>query len=182
MSNIYNRRLDYEVLASGKRVLERPTKPVVPKYAIVGNTAPNLDFQTNRMLQPLFATKKPIPQSPYTPKQPVNASGLGGRTPIYIDYTTTPMATLKTKPPKGLLWEPNSIRVTRQNVYPDGVPKNLSQLQQADSQYLEALNQEKKQKQLEERYNERLRVGKRRRYKENSRGKKNGSTSPRFKN
>jgi hypothetical protein len=157
MSNIYNRRLDYEVLASGKRVLQRPEKPVIPKYAVVGNTAPNLDFQTNRMLQPLFATKKPIPQSPYTPKQPVNASGLGGRAPIYIDYVV-PDRPKPTKP-KGLVWEPNSIRELYNNVYPDGLPKNNIGAQAANSQYLDALNQEKKQKQLEQRYNERLRVG-----------------------
>jgi len=159
MSNIYNRRLDYDVLSSGKRILERPEKVQVPKYAVVGNTAPNLDFQVNRMLQPLFATKQPIPQSPYVPKAPVNAHGLGGRTPYYIDYLVQPMASFKTRPPKGLLWEPNSIRETRQNVYPDGVPKNLSQLQQADSQYLENLNNDKKQKQLEQKYQERSRVG-----------------------
>ena len=156
MSNIYNRRLDYEVLASGKRVLQRPTKPVVPKYAIVGNTAPNLDFQTNRMLQPLFATKKPIPQSPYTPKQPVNASGLGGRAPIYIDYVVPDRP--KPKKPSGLVWEPNSIRELYNNVYPDGLPKNNVGAQAANSQYLDALNQEKKQKELEERYNQRVRV------------------------
>lgn len=157
MSNIYNRRLDYEVFSNKKRVLERPEKTTVPKYAVVGNTQPNLDFQVNRMLQPLFSTKKPIPQSPYTPKQPVNASGLGGRAPIYIDYVIPDRP--EAKKPSGLLWEPNSIRETRLNVWPDGVPKNLNQLQQADSQYLENLNNEKKQKQLQERYDQRSRAG-----------------------
>jgi len=158
MSNIYNRRLDYEVLPTGKRVLQEPTKTVVPKYAIIGNTKPNLDFQVNRMLQPLFATKQPIPQSPYTPKQPVSASGLGGKKPYYIDFVSKPMSNFKTKPPKGLVYEPNSIRELRQNVYPDGLPKNNIAGQQADSQYLEDLNNQKKQKQLEERYNQRVRV------------------------
>ena len=150
MSNIYNRRLDYEVYPSGKRVLERPTSLKVPNYAVVGNTAPNLNFNTNRMLQPLFATKKPIPQRPFNPKQPINASGLGGRQPIYIDYT---IPKSKPRPIVGLKWEPNSIREARDNVYPDGVPKNLSQLQQADSAYLEQLNNDKKRRDGEERLN-----------------------------
>jgi hypothetical protein len=88
----------------------------------------------------------------------VSASGLGGKKPYYIDFVSKPMSTFKSKPPKGLVYEPNSIRELRQNVYPDGTPKNLSQLQQADSQYLEDLNNQKKQKQLEERYNQRVRV------------------------
>jgi hypothetical protein len=152
MSNIYNRRLDYQVTPTGKPFLQQQKTTVYPEYAVVGNIKPNLDYKTNRMLQPLFQTKKPIPQGPFNPKQPINANGLGGRVPFYINYVSQPLASFKSRPPKGLLWEPNSIRETRLNVYPDGVPKNFSQLQQADSQYLENLNNEKKQKQLEERY------------------------------
>ena len=159
MSNIYNRRLDYQIDPKGKPFLQTPTTTTYPEYVVVGNTKPNLDYKTNRMLQPLFQTKKPIPQGPFNPKQPINSHGLGGRVPYYIDYVSQPLASFKTRPPKGLLWEPNSIREVRQNVYPDGVPKNFSQLQQADSQYLENLNNDKKQKQLQERYNQRSRVG-----------------------
>jgi len=159
MSNIYNRRLDYQVTPTGKPFLQQQKTTVYPEYVVVGNTKPNLDYKTNRMLQPLFQTKKPIPQGPFNPKQPINSHGLGGRVPYYIDYVSQPLASFKTRPPKGLLWEPNSIRETRLNVYPDGVPKNFSQLQQADSQYLENLNNEKKQKQLQERYEQRSRVG-----------------------
>ena len=159
MSNIYNRRLDYQVTPTGKPFLQQQKTTVYPEYAVVGNTKPNLDYKTNRILQPLFQTKKPIPQGPFNPKQPIDAHGLGGRKPVYIDYVSQPLASFKTRPPKGLLWEPNSIRETRQNVWPDGVPKNLNQLQQADSQYLENLNNEKKQKQLQERYEQRSRVG-----------------------
>jgi len=159
MSNIYNRRLEYQINPKGKPFLEIPNTTVYPKYAVVGNTKPNLDYRTNRMLQPIFQTKKPIAQGPYIPKEPINAHGLGGKKPVYIDYVSQPLASFKTRPPKGLVWEPNSIRETRQNVYPDGVPKNFSQLQQADSQYLENLNNEKKEKQLKERYEQRSRVG-----------------------
>ena len=144
--------MDYEVLPSGKRVLERPQKVQVPKYAVVGNTAPNLDFQVNRMLQPLFQTKKPIQQSPYVPKQPVNAAGLGGRVPYYIDYLVPPKQKRK---PVGLSWEPNTIREMRQNVYPDGVPKNNVPAQSQDSAYLEYLNNQKTQKDLEQKFVER---------------------------
>ncbi|NBO23201.1 hypothetical protein EBU94_07690, partial [bacterium] len=156
MSNIYNRRLDYEVLASGKRVLERPTKVSVPKYAVVGNTAPNLNFQVNRLLQPLTQTKKPLQQTPFVPKQPVQAAGLGGRAPYYIDYVVPER---KSRKAEGLLWEPNTIREMRGNVYPDGLPKNNIPAQSADSQYLEYQNNQKKQKELEEQYQRRLRVG-----------------------
>lgn len=159
MSNIYNRRLDYQVDPKGKPFLQQQKTTVYPEYAVVGNTKPNLDYKTNRMLQPLFQTKKPIPQGPFNPKQPINAHGLGGRNPYYINYVSQPMASFKTRPPKALIWEPNSIREVRQNVYPDGVPKNFSQLQQADSQYLENLNNEKKQKQLESIYQERRKAG-----------------------
>jgi hypothetical protein len=159
MSNIYNRRLEYQINPKGKAFLEIPNTTVYPKYAVIGNTKPNLDYRTNRMLQPIFQTKKPIAQGPYIPKEPINAHGLGGKKPVYIDYVTQPLASFKTRPPKGLVWEPNSIRETRQNVYPDGVPKNLSQLQQADSQYLENLNNNKKQKQLEAKYEERRKAG-----------------------
>ena len=151
MSNIYARRIDYDVLPSGKRVLERPEKIVIPNYIVEGNRQPDLSFQVNRKLQPISTTKKPLLQTPFVPKQPVNASGLGGRQPYYIDYVGMPMASFKTRPPKGLVWEPNSIRETRLNVYPDGVPKNLSQLQAADSQYLEQLNNDKKRKDGEDR-------------------------------
>jgi len=156
MSNIYNRRLDYEVLASGKRVLERPTKVSVPKYAVVGNTAPNLNFQVNRLLQPLTQTKKPLAQTPFVPKAPVQAAGLGGRAPYYIDYIVPER---KSRKPEGLLWEPNTIREMRGNVYPDGLPKNNIPAQSADSQYIEYQNNQKKQKELEEQYQRRLRVG-----------------------
>jgi len=127
-----------------------------PNYAVVGNTKPNLDFKTNRMPQPIFATKMAIPQGPFAPIQPIKASGLGGRKPIQIDYISKP---LEKRQPKGLLWEPNSIRELYGNVYPDGLPKNSVGAQAANSAYLDALNNEKKQKQLEERYNQRLRVG-----------------------
>ena len=146
MANIYNRRLDYEVLASGKRVLERPTKIVVPKYAVVGNTAPNLNFQVNRLLQPLTQTKKPLQQTPFVPKQPVQAAGLGGRAPYYIDYVVPER---KSRKAEGLLWEPNTIREMRGNVYPDGLPKNNIPAQSADSQYIEYQNNQKKQKEIE---------------------------------
>lgn len=146
MSNIYNRRLDYEVLPSGKRVLEYPTKLTAPHYAVVGNTKPNLDFYTNRMLQPLFQTKKPISQSAFTPKQPINAVGLGGRKPVYIDYTVPKSAP---RPAVGLSWEPNTIREQRDNVYPDGVPKNASQVAQQNAQYLEKQYAEKEAQRLE---------------------------------
>lgn len=159
MSNIYNRRLDYQVTPTGKPFLQQQKTTVYPEYAVVGNTKPNLDYKTNRILQPLFQTKKPIPQGPFNPKQPIDAHGLGGRKPVYINYVSQPLASFKTRPPKGLLWEPNSIRETRYNVWPDGVPKNLNQLQQADSQYLENLNNEKKQKELQQRYEQRSRVG-----------------------
>jgi hypothetical protein len=158
MSNIYNRRLEYQINPKGKAFLEIPNTTVYPKYAMVGNTKPNLDYRTNRILQPIFQTKKPIAQGPFFSKQPINAHGLGGKKPVYIDYVSQPLASFKTRPPKGLVWEPNSIRETRQNVYPDGVPKNFSQLQQADSQYLENVNNEKKEKQLKERYEQRSRV------------------------
>jgi hypothetical protein len=147
MSNIYNRRLDYEVLPSGKRVLDYPTKISVPNYAVVGNTKPNLDFKTNRMLQPLFQTKKPIAQGPYTPKQPVNAVGLGGRKPYYIDYTIPKSAP---RPAMGLSWEPNSVREQRDNVYPDGVPKNASSVSQQNAKYLEEQYADKEAKRLEQ--------------------------------
>lgn len=146
MSNIYNRRLDYELLPSGKRVLDYPTKLTAPHYAVVGNTKPNLDFYTNRMLQPLFQTKKPISQSAFTPKQPIHAVGLGGRRPVYIDYTVPKSAP---RPAVGLSWEPNTVREQRDNVYPDGVPKNASQVAQQNAQYLEKQYAEKEAQRLE---------------------------------
>ena len=152
MSNIYNRRLEYEIFADGKRVLQYPKKTLVPTLALIGDTKPNLDFQTNRMLQPISKTKTVLPAAPYVPKQPVNATGLGGRKPSYIDYV---IPKTKPKPIMGQVWEPNSIRESRDNVYPDGVPKNINATQQADSQYLEYLNNAKKVTELEKRYAER---------------------------
>jgi len=146
MSNIYNRRLDYEVLPSGKRVLEYPTKTIIPEYTVVGNTKPNLDYQTNRMLQPIFSTKKPIQQTPFLPKNPISATGLGGRKPVQIDYVIPPR---KPKQPMGLTWEPNTIREMRQNVYPDGLPKNTVPAQSADSAYLEKQHAEREIQRLE---------------------------------
>lgn len=152
MSNIYNRRLDYEVLPSGKQVLERSITTKVPRYALVGNTKPNLNFQVNRMLQPISQTKIVMPQSPFVPKAPVKASGLGGRVPYYIDYIVPPKQKRK---PVGLVWEPNTIREMRQNVYPDGTPKNNIPAQSQDSAYLEYLNNQKTQKDLEQKFIER---------------------------
>lgn len=156
MSNIYNRSLNYEVLPSGKRVLEYPTKLTAPHYAVVGNTKPNLDYYTNRMIQPLFQTKKPIAQSAFTPKQPINAVGLGGRRPVYIDYTVPKSAP---RPAVGLLWEPNSVREQRDNVYPDGVPKNASYISQKDAEFLERKNNDKKLPDLEKEYKDRGGLG-----------------------
>ena len=144
---IYTQKLQYEVQPSGKRILEYPSKTVVPKYAVVGNTKPNLDYQTNRMLQPIFQTKQPLQQTPYQPTQPIKSTGLGGRQPISIDYVVVPR---KPRPAMGLIWEPNTYREIRQNVYPDGVPKNNLPSQSADSTYLEQLNNERKQRDLEE--------------------------------
>lgn len=150
MSNIYNRRLDYEVRVGPKgqtqRVLEYPTKIDAPKYAVVGNMKPNLDFYTNRMIQPLFQTKKPLAQPAFTPKQPIHAVGLGGRKPVYIDYLVPPK---KPKQAVGLSWEPNSVREQRDNVYPDGVPKNSSQLAQQNASYLEKQYADKEAQRLE---------------------------------
>lgn len=150
-----SRRLESKIDPNGKRFLEYARTTSYPNYAVVGNTKPNLDFKANRMLQPIFATKMAIPQGPFAPVQPIKTSGLGGRRPIQIDYISKP---LEKREPKGLLWEPNSIRELYGNVYPDGLPRNNIGAQAANSAYLDALNQEKKQKQLEERYNQRVRV------------------------
>lgn len=147
MSNIYNRRLDYEVLPTGKRILQYPTKITTPKYIVVGNTKPNLDYQVNRKLQPIFQTKQPLQQSPFISKQPTHSVGLGGRRPVYIDYIVPPK---KPRPAMGLVWEPNSIREQRDNVYPDGLPKNSSHVAQQNSQYLEQQYADKEAKRLEQ--------------------------------
>ena len=152
MSNIYDRNLDFKIKPDGKRILERPTSTSYPRYAVEGNTKPNLDFKTNRMLQPIFSSKIPIQQNPFVLKQPVHAFGLGGRYPIDIDYVSVPTTPRK---PYGLIWEPNSIREMRQNVYPDGLRKNNLPTQLQDSQYLEYLNNEKKRADLEKIYDER---------------------------
>ena len=46
MSNIYNRRLDYQVDPKGKPFLQMQKTTVYPEYAVVGNTKPNLDYKT----------------------------------------------------------------------------------------------------------------------------------------
>ena len=147
MSNIYNRGLEYQILPSGKRVLQYPTGNTVPQYALVGNLKPNLDWKTNRMIQPLTQTKEPMKEPPFVPKNPVRANNLGGRKPYDIDYIIPPR---KPKPSTGLLWEPNTIREMRQNVYPDGLPKNNIPVQSADSSYLEQKNNLVEMKRLEE--------------------------------
>ena len=152
MSNIYNKSLYFKIKPDGKRILERQVSTSYPRYAVEGNTKPNLDFKTNRMLQPLFSSKIPIQQNPFVPTQPVHAFGLGGRYPIDIDYITVPS---KPRKPSGLIWEPNTTREMRYNVYPDGLPKNNIPAQSQDSQYLEYLNNEKKRAELEKMYNER---------------------------
>lgn len=147
MSNIYNRGLEYQILPSGKRVLQYPTGNTVPQYALVGNLKPNLDWKTNRMIQPLTQTKQPMKEPPFVPKNPVRANSLGGRKPYDIDYIIPPR---KPKPSTGLLWEPNTIREMRQNVYPDGLPKNNIPVQSADSSYLEQKGNLAEMKRLEE--------------------------------
>ena len=150
MSNIYNRRLDYEVRVGSKgqteRVLKYPSKIDAPKYAVVGNMKPNLDFYTNRMLQPVFQTKNPLAQPAFVPKEPIKAVALGGRKPVYIDYI---IPKSKPKPAVGVSWEPNSVREQRDNVYPDGVPKNSSQVAQQNSAYLEKQYADKEAQRLE---------------------------------
>jgi len=147
MSNIYNRGLEYQILPSGKRVLQYPTGNTVPQYALVGNLKPNLDWKTNRMIQPLTQTKQPMLEPPFVPKNPVRANSLGGRKPYDIDYIIPPK---KLKPSTGLLWEPNSIREMRQNVYPDGLPKNNIPAQSADSAYLQEKSNLAEMKRLQE--------------------------------
>jgi len=146
MSNIYNKGLEYQILPSGKRLLQYPTKTTIPEYTIVGNTKPNLDYNVNRQLQPIFYNKKPIQQTPFLPKNPIKASGLGGRKPIDIDYVIQPR---KPKQPMGLIWEPNTIREMRQNVYPDGLPKNNVPAQSADSAFIEKKHAEREIDRLE---------------------------------
>ncbi|MFZ9438541.1 MAG: hypothetical protein ACO26X_04805, partial [Candidatus Fonsibacter ubiquis] len=146
MSNIYNRGLEYQILPSGKRVLQYPTKTTIPEYTVVGNTKPNLDYNVNKQLQPIFSTKNPIAQSPFLSKNPISASGLGGRKPYDIDYVIPPR---KPRPAIGLTWEPNTIREMRQNVYPDGLPKNNIPAQSADSAYIEKQNAERDIERLE---------------------------------
>lgn len=154
-SSIYDTRLQNKIRPNRQRLIKESKTTDVPDFLMVGNTKPNFDFKTNRMLQPISSSKKPLQQAPFLPKNNLIASGLGGKKPVQIDYVTSER---KQRIPRDLIWETNIVRELRQNVYPDGTPKNNVPAQSADSAYIERMFADKKLVDLEKSFE--LRGGK----------------------